>query len=216
MNKRNILTIAVLLITLLAHSQQPSAEARTLLDKTYASFEASKGIRLTFRAATLGNDGSEQMAMSGTAFIKANKFRLETDQMDVWFDGTTQWVLMKEVDEVNISNPTGEEITAVSPLALLGIYRNGYTLTAPVGKNLNGKKVQMIRMVPAIENKEYKEVEAAINQSSHTLVQVTLTLRNGTKQQIDISDYNANHNFTDVEFRIDKSRYPNVEIIDLR
>jgi outer membrane lipoprotein-sorting protein len=71
-------------------------------------------------------------------------------------------------------------------------------------------------MVPAIENKEYKEVEAAIDQSSQTLVQVTLTLRNGTKQQIDISDYNANHNFTDVEFLFDNSRYPNVEIIDLR
>ena len=48
------------------------------------------------------------------------------------------------------------------------------------------------------------------------LVQVTLTMRNGTKQRIDISDYNANHNFSDGEFRFDKNGYPNVEIIDLR
>ena len=216
MKKRNILTIAVLLITLMVHSQQPSAEAKVLLDKTYASFETSKGIRLTFRAATLGSDGSEQAAMEGTAFIKGDKFRLETNQMDVWFDGSTQWVLMKEVNEVNISSPTQDEITAVSPLALLGIYRNGYILTAPVSKTIHNKQVQLIRMVPAVGNMEYKEVEAAIDQKSHTLVQVTLTMQNGSKQRIDISDYNANHNFADGEFRFDKNGHPNVEIIDLR
>ena len=216
MKKRNILTIAVLLITLMVHSQQPSAEAKVLLDKTYASFETSKGIRLTFRAATLGSDGSEQAAMEGTAFIKGDKFRLETNQMDVWFDGSTQWVLMKEVNEVNISSPTQDEITAVSPLALLGIYRHGYILTAPVSKTIHSRQVQLIRMVPAVGNMEYKEVEAAIDQKSHTLVQVTLTMQNGSKQRIDISDYNANHNFADGEFRFDKNSHPNVEIIDLR
>ena len=154
--------------------------------------------------------------MEGTAFIKADKFRLETDQMDVWFDGSTQWVFMKEVNEVNISSPTRDEITAVSPLALLGIYRNGYILTAPVNKHINNKQVKSISMVPTIGNMEYKEVVAVIDQKSHTLVQVTLTMRNGTKQRIDISDYNANHNFSDGEFRFDKNGYPNVEIIDLR
>ena len=216
MKKRNIFTISVLIITIMVHAQQPSTEAKTLLDKTYASFQASKGIRLTFRAATLDSDDSELTAMEGTAFIKADKFRLETDQMDVWFDGSTQWVFMKEVNEVNISSPTRDEITAVSPLALLGIYRNGYILTAPVNKHINNKQVKSISMVPTVGNMEYKEVVAVIDQKSHTLVQVTLTMRNGTKQRIDISDYNANHNFSDGEFRFDKNSYPNVEIIDLR
>ena len=154
MKKRNIFTISVLLITLMVHAQQPSTEAKTLLDKTYASFQASKGIRLTFRAATLDSDDSELTAMEGTAFIKADKFRLETDQMDVWFDGSTQWVFMKEVNEVNISSPTRDEITAVSPLALLGIYRNGYILTAPVNKHIKNKQVKSISMVPTVGNME--------------------------------------------------------------
>ena len=216
MKKRYILTTAVLLISLLGGAQQSSAEAKKLLDKTYAAFEASKGIRLTFRASTLDSDGNEQMAMSGTACIKGNKFRLESDQIDVWYDGTTQWVVMKDVNEVNISHPSADEITAVSPLALLGIYRDGYILTSPVKERLNGKQVQRIRMVPALDNKQYREVEAMIDQNSLSLSAVTLTLHNGTMQQIDITDYNGNHNFTDMEFRFNKSRYPNIEIIDLR
>jgi len=215
MKKRKILTIVALLFTLLIYAQQ-SAEARALLDNTYRSFEASKGIRLTFSAATIGPDGSEQMSMNGTAFIRGNKFRLETNEMDIWFDGATQWVLMKEVNEVNISNPTAEEITSVSPLALLGIYRNGYTLSAPKKKNHNGKSLAMISMLPAAGTSVYSEVDAWIDSNKQTLVQVTLTLRNGTKQRITITDYNANHNYSDTEFRFDKTRYPNVEIIDLR
>lgn len=215
MKKRKILTIVALLFTLLIYAQQ-STEARALLDNTYRSFEASKGIRLTFRAATIGPDGSEQMSMNGTAFIRGNKFRLETNEMDIWFDGATQWVLMKEVNEVNISSPTAEEITSVSPLALLGIYRDGYTLSAPKEKIHNGKSLTMIRMLPAVGISAYSEVDALIDSNKQTLVQVTLTLRNGTKQRIAITDYNANHNYSDTEFRFDKTRYPNVEIIDLR
>lgn len=215
MKKTNMCTIAALLIALFAHSQ-PSAEAKSLLDKTYAAVEASKGIRLTFRAATLGTDRSKQLSMEGVAFIRGNKFRLETRNMIIWFDGTTQWVLMKEVNEVNISHPSGQEIASVSPLALLGIYQNGYTLKAPVTKTLNGKSVYLIGMVPAVGNGAYKAVEAAIDKISHTLVQVTLTLRDGTKQVIELSNYNANHNFTDSEFQFDKTHYPHAEIIDLR
>lgn len=215
MKKRNILTTIALLITLLVHAQS-SNEASVLLNKTYNLFEASKGIKLNFRAATLDTNGSEQMAMDGTAFIKGNKFRLETDQLDIWFDGATQWVLMKEVDEVNISTPTGEELTAVSPLALLGIYRNGYTLSAPVAKTVKGKKLQMVKMVPANHTGDYTEVEAYINPNNHTLAQAVLTLRNGTKQLVEISNYNANHNFADTEFRFNKALHPKVEIVDLR
>lgn len=215
MKKRNILTIVALLFTLLIYAQQ-STEARALLDNTYSSFEASKGIRLTFHAATIGPDGSEQMSMNGTAFIRGDKFRLETNEMDIWFDGATQWVLMKEVNEVNISNPTAEEITSVSPLALLGIYRSGYILSAPEKKNHNGKSMTMIRMLPAAGTSAYSEVDVLIDSNKQTLVQVTLTLRNGTKQLIEISDYDASHNYSDREFRFDKTRYPHVEIIDLR
>lgn len=215
MKKRNILTIVALLFTLLIYAQQ-STEARALLDNTYSSFEASKGIRLTFHAATIGPDGSEQMSMNGTAFIRGDKFRLETNEMDIWFDGATQWVLMKEVNEVNISNPTAEEISSVSPLALMGIYRNGYTLSAPKKKKLNGKNLAMIRMLPTVGTTAYREVNALIDTNSHAMVQIDLTLRNGTKHLIEITDYSANHNYSDREFRFDQTRYPDIEIIDLR
>jgi outer membrane lipoprotein-sorting protein len=215
MKKRNIFILTLLLITLTIHAQQ-SAEAKALLDKTYALFEATKGIRLSFRAASLDTGGNEQGTMEGTAIIRGDRFRLETGDLDIWFDGTTQWVLMKEVNEVNISHPTGEEIESVSPLALLRIYRNGYTLMPPFNVTVNGKKAQLIRMTPTAANKEYKMVEAVVDHNNYRLVEVKLTLQNGSKQVVTISDYNANYNYSDTEFQFDQSRHPDALIVDLR
>lgn len=215
MMKRNILTTAALLFAFVISAQGP-VEAKAILDKAYNAYEASQGIILSFTFTSMEADGTTYMAQSGKAFIKSNRFKLEMEAMDIWFDGETQWVWMKEVDEVNISNPTGQEIAAISPLALLGMYKNGYNLKAPRPQTVNGKNVYVVEMIPANSNKEFKVVTAAIEKNSHTLVQVILTMSNGMTNKIDITDYNANHKFSDTRFRFDKSAHPEAEIIDLR
>jgi outer membrane lipoprotein-sorting protein len=136
--------------------------------------------------------------------------------MDIWFDGETQWVWMKDVNEVNISNPSAQEIATISPLALLGMYKNGYTLKAPRSQTMNGKNVYVVEMIPATSNKEFKAVKTAIEKNSYTLVQVILTMKNGMTNKIDITDYNANHLLSDATFKFDVTAYPKVQIIDLR
>jgi len=125
MLKKYILTATALFFALATFPQNNSS-ARAMLDKAYAAYEASSGIRLSFQSMTLEPDGTEYISQTGIASIRGNKFKIETEAVDIWFDGETQWVLMKDVNEVNISNPTGQEIAAISPLALLGMYKNGY------------------------------------------------------------------------------------------
>jgi outer membrane lipoprotein-sorting protein len=215
MTKRNILTLAALLLAFASFSQSPAA-SRALLDKSYAAYEASRGIVLSFTSTTLEADGTTSMLQKGKAFIKGNRFKLEMESMDVWFDGETQWVWMKDVNEVNISSPDPQEIAAISPLALLGMYKNGYTLKAPRSEMMNGKNVFVVEMTPAISNREFKAVKTAIEKNSHTLVQVILTMKNGMTNKIDITDYNANHLLSDATFKFDITAYPKIQIIDLR
>jgi outer membrane lipoprotein-sorting protein len=136
--------------------------------------------------------------------------------IDIWFNGTTQWVLMRDVDEVNITGPTGNDIAAISPLALLGMYKSGFSLNQPVSKTVNGRNSYVIDMVPAASNNDFREVTVAIDKQTNTIVQVNLTLSNGMKNRIDITNYNANHNFPDSEFVFNPNNHPNVEIVDLR
>lgn len=213
--KRNIVALAFLLMASVSFAQN-SNEARKILDKAYNVYENSKGIRLSFTITTEEPDGTIHPSQSGEAMIKGNKFRLEMDAIDTWFDGKTQWVFMKEANEVNISNPTNEEIASVSPLALLGMYKNGYTLKEPVSGTINGKKAYMIDLIPTGNTPEFNSISVAIDKGSNAFLQVILTMKNGMTNNINISNYNTNYNFSDSEFAFDKTKHPGVEIVDLR
>ncbi len=197
-------------------SAQHSSESKALLDKAYATYEASDGIRLSFKATFTEKDGTAYAPQSGEAYIKGNKFKLEMENMDVWFDGKNQWVWMKETNEVNLSAPTATEIASISPLALLGIYRSGFTLKAPASKTIKGRSAHWIDMVPVNQNKDFKAITAAIDKESGNIIEVIVTMPDGMKNKIDISAYNTNHRFGDALFVFDKKDHPGVEIVDLR
>jgi outer membrane lipoprotein-sorting protein len=215
MIKKSTLTLAILFITLATFAQN-STEARAILDRAFAAYESSNGISLQFTISITEANGMEHQAQSGKAKIRGDMFRLMMDDIHIWFDGTTQWVLLKSVDEVNISNPTSDEIATISPLALLGMYRDGYLLQPPVLQTINGQNAYVIEMVPASNNSNFREVSVAIDRQTHTVVQVNLTLCNGMRNRIDITNYNANHNFSDSEFVFNVNDFPGVEVIDLR
>ena len=195
---------------------QSSGEARKILDKAYNAYENSKGIKMSFDLTTTEANGTAYQSQKGTATVKGNKFKIEMPAIVTWFDGKTQWVLMKDANEVNISNPSTQEIAAISPLALLSMYKIDYTLKAPVSKTINGKSADVIEMTPTGTKSDFKNVSVAIDKKSNTVLQVNLTMKNGTKNKIDISNYNANYNFSDTDFAFNKSNHKGVEIVDLR
>lgn len=213
--KRNLLTYALLCIAALTFAQT-STQSKAILDKAYEAYAASEGIKLAFTLTAVETDGTAYPAQQGEAIVKGNKLKLTMDAIDTWFDGKTQWVLMKEVNEVNISNPTGQEVAAVSPLALLGMYKNGFALKAPATKTVNGKSAFVIEMVPTGSNNDFKTVSVAVDKKTNTVLQVNLTLKNGMKNKIDISNYNANYKFSDTDFVFDKNKHKGVEVVDLR
>lgn len=212
--KKAFLSIASILFVFLSFAQN-SSEAKAILDKTYANYENSKGVKISFSFSAVENSTVHQQ-QKGTAMVKGNKFKIEMSGIDTWFDGKTQWVLMKDFNEVNISEPTPEELASISPIALLNIYKTGFTLKAPKSQTIGNKDVAVIDMTPTGTKSDFKDISMAIDKSNFTIVQVLLTLKNGLRNKIDITEYNTNFNFNDSDFLFNRNKYPGVEIIDLR
>ena len=204
------------MLTLTLSPAQEANQSKTILDKAYTTFETSKGIRLTFTLSTFDLTNTPIDVQTGEGYAKGNKFKLDTEAMTIWFDGETQWVLMKEVNEVNISQPSAQEIASISSLALLGIYKEGYTLSPPVTTTVNGKRAQRIDMAPTSNRGDFQSVSVTIDPTNHALSRIILTGHNGMKTRIDITEYNATQHYTDSLFIFNASSYPGVEIVDLR
>jgi outer membrane lipoprotein-sorting protein len=214
MNKKLIIALSLLFFSVAAFTQS-SSEAKNILDKTYNDYLKSNGIQLNFKVVTTDARGKNPYTEKGVAKIKRNSFTFSTENINVWYDGKTQWWLMKDVNEVNISNPSNQDLTS-SPTGLLGLYKTGFTLKAPVSKTVNGKSAYVIEMIPTVQRSDFKAASVAVDKNNNTLLQVNLTLKDNMNIKVDISNYNANYNFNDSTFVFNKSLYPGVEIVDLR
>ena len=210
-----ILTISALLVFTMANAQS-AADSKAILDKANQLYEKSEGIKLSFTMETKESDGSAYEPQKGTAIVKGNKFKLDLPFATTWFDGTTQWVLLKDANEVNISNPSAQELVTISPLALLNMYKTGYKLSKPINRTLNGKEVVEIGMVPTDKKQEFKTLNITIDKKTNVVAQVNFTTNGGMTNKLTISEYNSNNTFTNDLFTFNKHNHPGVEVIDLR
>ena len=186
------------------------------MDQTNLQYEKSEGIKLIFTLNIKDADGTAYEPQPGTAYVKGDKFKLDLSYATTWFDGKTQWVLLKDANEVNISTPSTDELAIISPLALLNMYKSGYTLKEPLIKTINGQEVSEIEMTPIDKSQELKNISIAINKKSNAAVEVKFTMKNGLQNKLTISEFNINEKYSNEFFSYNKLNHSGVDVIDLR
>ncbi len=210
-----IFSLSILFFSATLYAQS-SAESKAILDKASQLFEQSEGVKLSFVLAPDSPDGGNFEPQEGVAFIKRNKFKLDMPYSTTWFDGTTQWVLLKDANEVNISSPAAEDLVSISPLGLLNMYKTNYTLKSPTTRTFNGNATTEIEMTPINKRQDFERLTIAIDKKTNSVVMVKFTTRDGSKNKLTISNYNSNNKYTNDLFKFNKNNHPGVEIIDLR
>lgn len=199
MRKTAIIFIMTLICNVIA-----AQSAKTVLDKTAAVVSNKDGVSAGFKI-TDGQYGN----LSGTIAVKGQKFQTSTPQVNVWFDGKTLWTLMKSSNEVNVSNPTANELAAINPYNFINIYRSGYKYDMKTV----GKEFQ-VHLTATDKSRKIQEMYINVNKSSYVPSQVKM-LRGGKWSTITISNFKK-ASLSDSQFRFNPKSYPDAEIIDLR
>lgn len=197
----------LLLITISAFSlslfSQNDRQAKQILDKTFSAISSSNGIRLTFKGT-----------QSGELLMKKNKFYLNSNEIDTWFDGKTQWSYVAGNEEVNVSTPTSEDLQSVNPYYLLSSYKKGFNYKYVGQKTINGKKVNEVVLIPQRRD-NISSITILITTNSQPLM-IKVKDRNNRENTFQVTSYNNRLNLNDSQFRFNKNKYPNAEVIDLR
>ena len=113
--RKYIFSVLIALLSLPVIAQQQQSQAKAVLDKTAEAFRKAGGVKADFIIKSVTNglvEGSE----SGTIQLKGEKFVLKASEVITWFDGKTQWSYVVRNDEVNVSNPTQEELQQINPI----------------------------------------------------------------------------------------------------
>lgn len=202
--KKYIFTLLISVLILPCFAQK-DAQAKKILDQTSATFTKAGGIKATFSIKAGGSQAR------GVIQLKNSKFVLNTNDATTWFDGKTQWSYLKHSEEVNISNPSEDELQSMNPYTLLGIYKKGfnYQFNGSVGNNYK------ITLIP--ENKKHSISRIVLLISKKNYQPQHITLEQGkTRSEISVISFQTNQSFSESLFKFNKKNYPHAEIIDLR
>ena len=206
---RYILTCVLCMLTLTVSAQS----ARNILDATAAKIKQLGDVKGTFTATSFKGT-TEQGSTKGTMLLQGKKMQLSTDEMTMWYNGKTQWSLMSESGEVNVSNPTEREIANMNPYSFINMYQKGYKMSARQTK-LRGKDVYEVHMVARNAANNTQEIYVDVTKSDYTPLCIRIRQDNEWNR-ISIHTLQGNQQFSDADFEFPKSEYPNVEVIDLR
>ena len=200
---KKLITIWMLVLLPLCLNAQADAKAEEILDKAIAYLSDKDGVRIDFA-------GTE----SGFLLLKGEKFYLNCNRLQSWYDGKTQWSYVADAGEVNISNPTPEELQGINPYFILKGYQNNYNYSYQGNQTKNGMKEHKIILTP----KQGGNREIIRMNISNTGEPKTIRIeQNGqTISDINITSYNNSQKLEESMFRFNQSLYPSVEIIDLR
>lgn len=209
--------IKILIITFLSTIGALTAQnAKAILDKANEAFLNTGGIKATF---TLNTEDSKQKVtytQDGTIFIKGDKFKIDFPDGITWFDGKTQWSYIKGSEEVNVSNPSGEELAGISPSVLLNIYKKGYKLNYKGEATENGKKVYIVELIPENKNVDFSRLVIKVNKTDYLFTSIILYGKDGMINTLKMKQIQKKVSLLDNLFVFNKKDYPNIEIIDLR
>ena len=186
------------------HAATPTAAQ--LLAQAVEQIKKSPSLQATFRAST--SDGSAQ----GPILLSGNRFKLDTDEFTTWFDGRTQWAYSPRTGEVNISEPTFEELAQINPFAVIGSLKDGYNarrVNAPKGSD-------RLELTPKHKGGDYSKVTLTLNAATHYPSAIEIVATDGARINIAVTSVKAGKMPDASAFRFNRSLYPRAEIVDLR
>ena len=209
---KHIFLILFALASLICQAQN---NAQSILDKASASFENAGGVEAKFRIQ-LSQSGKPIGTNTGTIQIKNDKFVMETPESITWFNGKTQWSYLPSSNEVNISNPTQEELQSINPYLLLDTYKKGYTYKLGAQQTFAGKHIYEIILTSTNRNNDISQITLYIQKQSYQPLYIEVLQKNKSISKITVTEYRTKQKFPDKRFNFDRQKYSDAEEIDLR
>ena len=217
MKRLTLFLTTILSLGLTAMAQSPEVlKGKEILDKVSAKTKSYTSIKAEF-SFTLENLQAQMTdTHDGVILIKGDKYKATIMGADTYFNGTTMWMHMKEVNEVNISGPEMMDDESLNPATIFSVYEQGYRYLHAGETSINGKTVDIIDLFPEDRNKPFSRIKLYIYRDNLHFAKIEQIGKDGNNYIIDIKKMETNVPATDSMFVFDTAKHPNVEVIDLR
>lgn len=202
---KHITLYNILFILLLCSFEAKAAEtAAQILNRCAEAVNEAESLDVNF---TLNAGGQ---TADFTMKISHEKFMMESKDVAVWFNGVTQWTYVKSSRELNITEPTTDELMESNPFAILNFYNKVYNARRLADAGI------AIEMTSKDSNATIRKAVVSINSKTYLPTKIVVTLHNGRTMTAVITSITKGKRPLATAFTYDKAKYPAEETIDLR
>lgn len=190
-------------ITLGASAQS----AMKTLNAAIKRFETPGGVTADY---VLAND---QGSTRGTIDMKGKNYRIMSNDLKCWYNGTTQWTYSSISGEVCITVPTLEEMQMSNPYVALTTLKKSCKIYKV---NTKTKGVLVLKLVPKAKDQQVKHIMVYIKTDSNAVTNVNFEMTDGSYYRTTITNFKeAKH--SNATFNYDSKAVPKgTEVVDLR
>lgn len=181
--------------------------ASQVMDKAKARFEQAKSLTADYTITANGHRDK------GHVLTSSGRFVLTSSQLHTWYDGLTLWSYDPTMGEVNISEPSGEELGEIHPLGMLDKWRDHFTATLLANPP---KGAYVVKLLPRRRGGPYRSVVVTLSRKTFLPQKVVLTTADGRVATVTVESILVGNIINQQTFRFTPSQAPGAKIVDLR
>ena len=212
MTVRKFLSLTLLFAGYFANAQTDPA-ANAVLDRFSAKAMNAPSVSLKFKLITDDLVEIRSDTLAGAVIISKDSYKLEIPNHTIWFDGTTSWSYLIAEEEVVITKPDKNDNSFQNkPSGIFTMYKNDYK-TRLIEENAVSWTIDLY---PEDIKTDLIRVRLTIGKNLNDLKQLEYRRKDGIVIYIIINEYNLTTKPDQSFFVFDRTKYRNVDIIDMR
>lgn len=212
---RSVGLMLMLVLPFLTARAQQDAKAQEVLKGVSAKYKSYTSLAASFKLNRVDQKTKKQDSSTGSITMSGSKFNFMMEGQTVMSDGKTTWTYIKESNEVQVSETKTSE-GAITPTTIFTMYEKGFKTKFMGEKTINNVMVQQIELVPDDTRKNYFKIILNIDKKGKYVNEARIFEKNGGIITYSIVKFTPNAAVSDDLFSFNKSKYPGVEIVDLR
>ena len=185
---------------------QNSEKAKALLDEVYNKVVGYDNISIDFKFTLENTDANTKSETRGDAKLEGDKYLVNLFGSTQLFDGNKVYTIVPDNEEVTIDDSSDDEET-ITPSKMLTFYREGHNYDWDILQNVQGRKIQFIKLTPIDSNSDIKTILLGVDAETKHIHKLIETGNNGTKTTITVNSFKTNLPLSKSLFTFDQAKY---------
>lgn len=196
---------------------QSGPTAKSILDKVSSTYASYKTIMADFTLSGKNSIDNSKFDEKGRVYLEpgSGRYKIETGQHALISDGKTQWSVLTDLGEVQITdvNPNDKSL---NPTNIFYFYQDGYSMRKMNDEVAGGESLHSIELTPTNNSQNVSKIKLRISKVSAMIYDASVYDKNGNIYTYSLNNIDTNKKFSVGIFQFYKHNYPGIEVVDLR